>query len=100
MIKRIPSDTGREYITNPLEKFFFMSRVIYELILPYSPESNGIAEDFNQILNMIVFCITIAAPDFPCLWAAAINMAAYIQNKLLHKHLVSSITLCKRFHSK
>jgi hypothetical protein len=44
--------------------------------------------------------MTIAAPDFPCLWAEAINMAAYLKNRLPHKYLPSSITPFKRFHCK
>jgi hypothetical protein len=36
---------------------------------------------------MIAHSMTIAAPDFPCLWAEAINMAAYLKNRLPHKYL-------------
>jgi transposase InsO family protein len=73
-MKRIHSDNGGEYIRNELEDFFLTSGVIHELTPPYSPESNGIAERFNQTINMIACSMTIAAPDFPCLWAEAINM--------------------------
>jgi transposase InsO family protein len=52
-IKRIRSDNGGEYISNELKDFFLTSGVIHELTLPYSPESNGIAERFNQTINMI-----------------------------------------------
>jgi hypothetical protein len=44
--------------------------------------------------------MTIAAPDFPCLWAEAVNLAAYLKNRLPHKHLPSSTTPFERFHSK
>jgi hypothetical protein len=44
--------------------------------------------------------MTIAAPDFPCLWAEAVNMAAYLKNRLPHKHLPSSTTPFERFHGK
>jgi hypothetical protein len=44
--------------------------------------------------------MTIAAPDFPCLWAEAVNMAAYLQNRLRHKHLPLSTTPFERFDSK
>jgi hypothetical protein len=44
--------------------------------------------------------MTIAAPDFPCLWAEAVNMAAYLKNRLPHKYLPSSTIPFKRFHSK
>jgi hypothetical protein len=59
---------------------FFASEVIHDLIRSYSPESNGIAEPFNQTINMIDHSMTILAPDFPYRWAEAINMAAYLKN--------------------
>jgi transposase InsO family protein len=68
LVKRLSefhSDNGSEYINNELKDFFLMSRVIHELILPYSLESNGIAECFNQIINIIAYSMTIATPDFP-----------------------------------
>jgi hypothetical protein len=49
---------------------------------------------------MIARSMTIAAPDFQCLWAEAINMAAYLKNRLPHKHLPSSTTPFECFHHK
>jgi hypothetical protein len=44
--------------------------------------------------------MTIATPYFPCLWAEAINMIAYLKNRLPHKYLPSSPTPFERFHGK
>jgi hypothetical protein len=99
-IKRIRSDTGGEYISNELKHFFLTSGVIHELTPPYLPESNGIAERFNQTIYMIACSMPIAAPDFPCLWAEAVNMAAYLKNRLPHKHLPLSTTPFEHFHGK
>jgi hypothetical protein len=41
-----------------------MFGVIDTLIPPYSPESNRIAERFDQTINMIARSMTIAALDF------------------------------------
>jgi hypothetical protein len=57
-------------------------------------------ERFNQTINTIARSMTIAAPDFPCLWAEAVNMAAYLKTRLPHKHLPSSTTPFERFHGK
>jgi transposase InsO family protein len=49
--KRIRSDNGGEHISNELQDFFLTSGVIHKLTPPYSPESNGIAERFDQTIN-------------------------------------------------
>jgi hypothetical protein len=99
-IKVIRSDNGGEYINNELKHFFLTSGVIHKLTPPYSPESNGIAERFNQTINTIARSMTIAATDFTCLWAEAVNMAGYLKNRHPHKHLPSSITPFECFHGK
>jgi hypothetical protein len=77
-----------------------MSSVIYELTPPYSPESHDIAVHYNQIINMIASLMTIAASDFTCLWAEAVTIAAYLKNRVPHKHLPSSTTPLESFHVK
>jgi transposase InsO family protein len=99
-IKRIRSDNSGEYISNEFKDLFLTSGVIHELTPPYSPESNGIGKRFNQTINTIARSMTIAAPDLPCLWAEAVNMATYLKNRLPHKHLPSSTTPFERFHRK
>jgi hypothetical protein len=99
-IKQIHLDNGGEYISNEFKGFFLTSGVIHELTPPYSPESNGIAECFNQTINTIAHLITITAPDFRCLWAEAVYMAAYLKNRLPHKHLPSSTIPFECFHGK
>jgi hypothetical protein len=44
--------------------------------------------------------MTIAAPDFPCLWAQAVNMDAYLNYRVPHKHLPSSIIPFTHFEGK
>jgi transposase InsO family protein len=100
MIKEIYIDNSGEYIRNKLKDFFLKSGVIHKLTPPYSPDSNGIAECFIQIINTIAHSMTIAAPDFPCLWAEAVNMAAYLKTRLPHTHLPSSTTPFEAFHGK
>jgi transposase InsO family protein len=65
IINRIYSDNGAEFITNELKNCFLMIGVIHEKIPLYSAESNGIAEYFNQTINMIVHTMSFAAPEFP-----------------------------------
>jgi hypothetical protein len=51
-------------------------------------------------MNMIARSITIATPDFACLWGAAITMDAYLMNTLLYKHLPSFTALLEPGHGK
>jgi transposase InsO family protein len=99
-IKPIGSDNGGEYISHELKHFFITRGVFHELTPPYSLESNGIATHFNQIINMIARSMTIGAPDFPCQWAEAIKMGAYLMNTLPQNQVLSLTTLFKHFHCK
>jgi hypothetical protein len=63
MIKRICSDQGSEDISNEFKDVLITSGKIYELLPSYSPESNRIAEDFNQIFHTIARSMTSAAPN-------------------------------------
>jgi hypothetical protein len=83
-----------------LKDFHITSDVIHDLILPYSPESNGIAKHFKQTIEMIVCTMTITAPDFHCLLAEVINMAANQKTRLRHKYLLSSTIPFKHIHIK
>jgi hypothetical protein len=48
---------------------------------------------------MIIYSSTIVVPDYAYLWAEAINMTVYLQNRLPNKHLLSSLTLFEYFHT-
>jgi hypothetical protein len=85
-IQRIRINNTGDYISNHLKDFFLLSGVIHHLILPFLPESNGIMEHLNQIMNTSARSLTIRASHFPCLWADAINMVAYLKNRLLYKN--------------
>jgi transposase InsO family protein len=99
-IKRIRTDKGSKYINNELKDLILTSRVIHELTPPYSPESDGIGNSVNYTINPIARSMTIAAPDFPCLSAEAVNMAAYLKTRVPHKHITSSTTPFECFHAK
>jgi hypothetical protein len=88
-IKRSRSDHDGEYVRNELNNLFLTSVVLPELTPHYLPKSNSIAEHLNQSLNTIASSMTIADPDFPCVSAEGVNMAAYLKNSLPHKHLPS-----------
>ena len=56
-------------------------------LVPYTPQQNSVAERKNRALKEMATC-TIEAKDLsPKLWDEAINCAAYIQNRALHKFM-------------
>jgi transposase InsO family protein len=64
IIKRMRYDNGGNYISNELKDCFLTSSVVHEFTPPYSPESNGIAERFNQTVKSIMHSMTLATLDF------------------------------------
>ena len=53
-IKRLRSDRGGEYFSNKFSEFCTVHEIIHERTLPYSPQSNGIAEGKNRTLTDLV----------------------------------------------
>ena len=53
-IKRLRSDRGGEYFPKIFDEFCEEHGTIHERTLPYSPESNGVAERKNRTLTGLV----------------------------------------------
>jgi hypothetical protein len=53
-IKRFRSDRGGEYFSNEFDLFCAEHGIIHERMLPYSPQSNGVAKTKNHTLTNLV----------------------------------------------
>jgi transposase InsO family protein len=53
-IKRFMSDRGEEDFSNEFNIFCAEHDIIHERMLPYSPQSNGVAERKNHILTNLL----------------------------------------------
>ena len=53
-IKRLRSDCGVKYFSSDFSEFCIEHGIIHERTLPYSPQSNGIAETKNCTLTELV----------------------------------------------
>jgi transposase InsO family protein len=53
-IKHLRSDHGGEYFSNKFDSFCAERGIIHERTLPYSPQSNGVAERKNLTLTDLV----------------------------------------------
>jgi transposase InsO family protein len=53
-VKRFRSDCGGEYFSNEFDLFCVEHVVIHERMLPYSPQSNRVAERKNRTLTDLI----------------------------------------------
>ena len=53
-VKRLRSDRGGEYFSSEFSKFCVEHKIIHERTMPYSPQSNEIAERKNRTLTELV----------------------------------------------
>ena len=58
-------------------------------LVPYTPQQNGVIEKENRALKEMATCMIEANNLSPKIWSEAINCAAYIHNRDLHKSVKS-----------
>lgn len=83
--KLIRSDRGGEYFATELKDFLRKQGIRTQYTAPYSPQQNGVAERRNRSLIEMARCMLTDAKLPKYLWAEAINMAKYIQNRTVTK---------------
>ena len=96
-VAKFRCDGGGEYVGKASRSELSAMGITLEITLPYSPESNGVAERFNRTLKEIVRAslLSMAAMDgqgtdigkYLFLWAEAVSTAVYARNRLPHKGL-------------
>jgi transposase InsO family protein len=86
-ILRFRTDNGGEYVNKEIETFFSESGISHNRTVPYSHESNGVAERFNRTIITIARTLLVDY-ESKALWAEAIAYAVYTKNRLLHNALL------------
>lgn len=86
-IKRLRTDNGIEYESNEFNDFCREASIKREIIVPYTPEQNGVAERKNRMIMEATHAMIYdqSLPKF--LWGEAANTAAYVQNRSVHQAL-------------
>jgi transposase InsO family protein len=85
-IKRLRSDRGGEYFSSEFTEFYVEHGIIHERTLPYSPQSNGIAERKNRTLTELVNTMLGTAGLSKEWWGEAILTACHILNRVPTKN--------------
>ena len=84
-IKRLRTDRGREYESNPFNSFCEDHVIIHETTPPYSLESNEVAERKNRTLKEIMNAMLVSSGAPLNLWGEVILSACHIQNRIPYK---------------
>jgi transposase InsO family protein len=81
-IKKLKTDNRGEYINNEMTTFLKTKGIIHNLSAPYVHQSNGLSEDNNRTIAMIIRSITLDWTNVipQVLWAEAYSMAIHIKN--------------------
>jgi hypothetical protein len=80
-IKWVRLDNGGEYGSSELNAYVQSKGIWFQLTVPYSPESNGVAERMNRTLMAKVRAILTDAKLPAYLWDSLAEMVAYLANR-------------------
>jgi transposase InsO family protein len=81
-IKILRSDNGGEYTSKEFVSFCRDVRIKRELITPYNPQQNGVAERKNRTIMEAVKTMIHDQYLPMCLWAEVAMEAVYVQNRI------------------
>ena len=65
-----------------MTKFYQEYGIIYEIIAPYTPQSNGVADRKNRTLMDMVNCMLLSSGAPENLWGEALLSACFILNRV------------------
>jgi hypothetical protein len=85
-IKHLRSDRGGEYFSNKFDSFCAEHGIIHERTLPYSPQSNGVAERKKHTLTDLVNTMLDMSGLSQALWGEAILIACHVLNRVSTKN--------------
>ena len=87
VLKRLRSDRGGEYTGTSFNEFCKSNGIVHEVTLPYTPESNGVAERKNRTFKDMInnMLLNLGLPKY--MWGEALNTASHILNRVPLKHM-------------
>ena len=89
-IKSLRIGRGREYLSNLFKAYYDEKGIARQLIIPYTPQQNGVAEIRNKTLLDMVRSMMVQAKLPISFWGDAIMTATYILNRVPSKYVPST----------
>lgn len=86
-VKELRCDNGGEYTSQKIINYLNYKGIRHGLTTVYSPQSNGIAERYNRILNDKVRALLIWAQLTNAFWGDALRTANYLKNRSISQKL-------------
>jgi hypothetical protein len=83
-IQVLRSDNGGEYTSNEFVEYCVVEGIKKELMVPYNPQQNGVAECKNRTIVGAVCAMIHDQGLLMFLWVEACRTVVYIQNKSPH----------------
>ena len=85
-VKALRTDNGGEYISREFSDYWSSKGITRELVPPYTPERNGVAERKNRSILDITRCLLLDKVLPSHLWGEAVKAAGDILNLRSTKH--------------
>ena len=100
-LRDIRSDNGGEYTSTEFNDYCLDNNIKHNLTVPYSPQSNGVAERYNRSLMAITRSL-INNSDLNSFqfWTYACRTANYIKNRTAHSANLSNKSPFQAFYRK
>ena len=89
-IKVLRSDRGGEYLSTEFLDYLKVNGILFEWTSPFTPQLNGVAERRNRTLLDMVWSMMCFSNLLVSFWGHALEMAAYILNKVPSKSMSST----------
>lgn len=94
-IKYLQTDNGGEYCSKEFNEYLHREGISRRLIVPRTPQQNGVAERMNRTLIEMARCMLLGCELSSGFWAEAIDTACYIRNRCPTSSLGDNIPYVK-----
>jgi len=86
-LKILRSDNGGEYTSRQFEAYLAKEGIKHQLIVPYTPQQNGVSERRNKTLMEMARCLLYEKKLPLNFWAEAVNTTSYLINQMASRVL-------------